>query len=109
MGYNRRGKINADSAIATLRIGYADGFRRALSNGIGKVFVHGKTAPVVGTIAMDMTMVDVTHIPGVEEGDEVEIFGHNISVASVARDCGTIPYEILTGISQRVKRVYIEE
>lgn len=109
VGYNRKGKINADSVIATLRIGYADGLRRVLSNGVGKVFINGKRAPVVGTIAMDMTMVDITHISGVEEGDEVEIFGHNISVAEVAKDCGTIPYEILTGISQRVKRVYIEE
>ena len=58
---------------------------------------------------MDMTMVDVTDIPGVEERDEVEIFGNNISVAAVAKSCNTISYEILTGISQRVKRIYIEE
>lgn len=109
VGYNRRGKINSDSVIATLRIGYADGLRRVLSNGIGKVFINGKRAPIVGTIAMDMTMVDITHIQDVEEGDEAEIFGYNISVAEVAKDCGTIPYEILTGVSQRVKRVYIEE
>ncbi|HEX5153998.1 MAG TPA: bifunctional UDP-N-acetylmuramoyl-tripeptide:D-alanyl-D-alanine ligase/alanine racemase [Parafilimonas sp.] len=109
VGYNRRGKIQSDSMIATLRIGYADGLRRSLSNGIGKVFLHGKLAPVVGSIAMDMTMVDVTHIPGVKEQDEAEIFGNNISVTEVARQCNTIPYEILTGINQRVKRIYIEE
>ncbi|MEO8712229.1 MAG: bifunctional UDP-N-acetylmuramoyl-tripeptide:D-alanyl-D-alanine ligase/alanine racemase, partial [Parafilimonas sp.] len=109
VGYNRKGKINTDSIIATLRIGYADGLRRSLSNGTGKVFIRGKFAPVVGTIAMDMTMIDVTNIPGVEEGDEAEVFGNNISVADVAKSIGTIPYEILTGISQRVKRIYIEE
>jgi alanine racemase len=109
VGYNRSGKIDTDTVIATLRIGYADGFRRSLSNGVGKVFIRGKLAPVVGTIAMDMTMVDVTNISGVEEGDQAEIFGNHISVAEVAKNCSTIPYEILTGVSQRVKRIYIEE
>lgn len=109
VGYNRRGKINVDSTIATLRIGYADGFRRALSNSVGKVFIRGKYAPVVGSVAMDMTMVDVTGINDVEEGDEVEIFGNNISISELAKNCNTIPYEILTGISSRVKRIYIEE
>ncbi len=109
VGYNRRGKIHADAVIATLRIGYADGLRRALSNGVGRVFIRGKFAPFIGSVAMDMAMADVTNIADVEEGDEVEIFGRNISVAEVAEDCGTIPYEILTGIGQRVKRIYIEE
>ena len=109
VGYNRRGKVNTDAVIATLRIGYADGLRRALSNGIGRVFIRGKFAPVIGSVAMDMAMADVTNIADVEEGDEVEIFGRNISVAEVAENCGTIPYEILTGIGQRVKRIYIEE
>jgi Alr-MurF fusion protein len=109
VGYNRRGKINSDATIATLRIGYADGLRRSLSNGVGKVFIHGKLAPVIGSVAMDMTMVDISNIAGVEEGDEAEIFGNNISVVEVAKNCDTIPYEILTGISQRVKRIYIEE
>ena len=109
VGYNRRGKINVDSIVATLRIGYADGFRRALSNSVGKVFIRGKYAPVVGSVAMDMTMVDVTGINDVEEGDEVEIFGNNISISELAKNSNTIPYEILTGISNRVKRIYIEE
>jgi alanine racemase len=109
VGYNRRGKINTDAVIATLRIGYADGLRRALSNGVGRVFIRGKFAPVIGSVAMDMAMADVTHITDAEEGDEVEIFGRNISVAEVAENCDTIPYEILTGIGQRVKRIYIEE
>jgi alanine racemase len=108
-GYNRKGKVLRDSVIATLRIGYADGLRRNLGNGVGKVFIKGKIAPVIGTIAMDMTMVDVTKIAGIKEDDEAEIFGVNISVQDVAKSCGTIAYEILTGISQRVKRVYVEE
>ncbi len=109
IGYNRKGKISRDSVIATIRIGYADGFSRRLSNGVGKVYIKGKMAPVIGTVCMDMTMVDVTDIPNLQEGDEVEIFGSNLSVSQLARWCGTIPYEILTGIHQRVKRVYVEE
>ncbi len=109
IGYNRRGKVTKDSLIATIRIGYADGFDRRLSNGKGKVYINGVDAPVIGSVAMDMVMVDVTDVPGVEEGGVVEIFGNNISVQQVAAWCGTIPYEILTGISQRVKRVYVEE
>jgi len=108
IGYNRRGKTIRDSLIATIRIGYADGFSRKLGLGNGKVFIRGKMAPVIGSVCMDMTMVDVTGIDDVREEDEVEIFGKHISVQEVAAWCGTIPYEVLTGISQRVKRVYIE-
>ena len=109
VGYNRRGKTTRDSIIAVIRIGYADGFRRSLGYGNSKVFIHGKEAPVIGTVAMDMTMIDVTDIPNVQEGDEVEIFGKNISVQQVAKWCDTIPYEILTSVNQRVKRIYVEE
>ncbi len=109
IGYNRKGLLKRNSVIATLRIGYADGFSRRLSNGNGVVFIKGKKAPVAGNVCMDMTMVDVTGIEGVKEGDEVEIFGNNITVQQVAEQCGTIAYEILTGISRRVKRIYIEE
>lgn len=109
IGYNRRGKVSTDSLIATIRIGYADGFDRRLGNGVGKVFINGVAAPVVGSVAMDMAMVDVSHVPGVAEGDVVEVFGRNITVQQLAAWCGTIAYEILTGISQRVKRVYVEE
>ncbi len=109
IGYNRRGRVKRDSIIATIRIGYADGFSRRLSNGAGKVFIKGLMAPVIGTVCMDMTMVDVTDVKGIQEGDEVEIFGSHIPVQQVAEWCGTISYEILTGINQRVKRVYIEE
>jgi len=109
VGYNRLGKLHDDAVVATLRIGYADGLKRCLSNGVGKIYIKGKTAPVIGSVAMDMTMVDVTGIRGIHEDDEVEIFGSHIPLEDVALACNTISYEILTGISQRVKRVYVEE
>lgn len=109
IGYNRKGTLKRDSKIATVRIGYADGFNRKMGNGAGNMFVKNKSAPTVGNVCMDMTMFDVTDIADVREGDEVELFGKNISVESVAQICETISYEIMTGISQRVKRIYIEE
>jgi len=109
VGYNRRGKVYKEELIATLRIGYADGVRRQLSNGVGSVWIKGKLAPIIGSVCMDMLMVVATNIEGIQEGDEAEIFGRNIPVQDVAKQCGTIPYEILTSISQRVKRIYIEE
>ncbi|HVZ24702.1 MAG TPA: alanine racemase, partial [Sediminibacterium sp.] len=109
IGYNRRGVLQRDSLIATVRIGYADGFPRSLGLGKAGMYVRGHIAPVVGQVCMDMTMLDVTDVPGVSEGDEVEVFGRHIPVQQVAAEGGTIPYEILTGISQRVKRIYLEE
>ena len=109
VSYNRRGKIEKDSMIATIRIGYADGFPRRLGNGIGKVWIKNKLAPVTGTVCMDMFMIDVTGIPGVQEGDDVIIFGSQLPVEDVAKWAETIPYEIMTGVSQRVRRVYFEE
>jgi alanine racemase len=109
VGYNRKGTVQRKSVIATVRIGYADGYPRAFSNGKGFMLVGGKQAPVIGTICMDMTMLDITDLPGIKEGDEVIIFGPALSVKQVAKWAGTIPYEILTGISQRVKRVYYQE
>ena len=109
VSYGRRGLVKRDSVIATVRIGYADGYPRSLSNGAGKIWVNGKLAPIVGSICMDMTMIDVTDIPGVKEGDDVIIFGNELAVTQVAQWAQTIPYEILTGVSQRVKRVYYEE
>jgi alanine racemase len=109
VGYSRGGLVTRDSLIATIRIGYADGFDRRLGNGVGQVFVKGMFAPVAGSVCMDMTMVDITDIQGVEEGDMVEIFGSNLPVEKVASLCETIPYEIMTGVSQRVKREYYEE
>ncbi|HEY3371996.1 MAG TPA: bifunctional UDP-N-acetylmuramoyl-tripeptide:D-alanyl-D-alanine ligase/alanine racemase [Prolixibacteraceae bacterium] len=108
VGYSRKGIMVRDSQIAVLPIGYADGYDRRLSNGVGKVYVKGHTVPVVGNICMDMCMIDVTGLQ-VSVGDEVELMGEHILVSDLADTMGTIPYEILTGISQRVKRVYLQE
>jgi Alr-MurF fusion protein len=109
VSYNRKGIVKRDSVIATVRLGYADGYPRRLGNGVGKMMVNGKLVPVIGTICMDMTMLDVTDVPNVQEADEVTVFGAELTVEQVADWAGTIPYEIMTGISQRVKRVYFEE
>jgi len=108
VGYGRKGKVNQDAEIAVLPIGYADGYDRRLSNGVGKVYVKGQTVPVVGNICMDMCMIDVTGLQAIV-GDEAELMGEHILVSKIAETIGTIPYEILTGISQRVKRVYLQE
>lgn len=109
VSYNRRGVIKRNSLIATLRIGYADGVDRKLGYGNGKVWIRGQLAPIIGTVCMDMMMVDVTDIPGVTEKDTVEIFGSHLPVQQVAAWRQTIAYEVLTAVGQRIKRVYIEE
>ena len=109
VGYNRKGIASEPARIATVRIGYADGYSRSLGNGLGKMMVRGAMAPTMGSICMDMTMIDISHIPAAREGDEVTVFGPELSVEQLARWAGSIPYEILTGISQRVKRVYFED
>lgn len=109
VGYNRAGKLSRDSIIATVRLGYADGYSRKLGCNKGSMWIQGKLAPVVGDICMDMTMIDITDIPGVKEGDDVEVFGSNLPVEQLASWAETIPYEILTSIGQRVKRVYIQD
>jgi Alr-MurF fusion protein len=106
VGYSRRGKLERDSIIATVRIGYADGYNRKLGNGKGKMLVNGALAPTIGSICMDMTMIDITDIPNVSEGEYVIVLGEALPVQQIATWCETIPYEILTGISQRVKRIY---
>lgn len=108
VGYGRKGIVTHASEIAILPIGYADGYDRRLSNGVGKVFVKGQIAPVIGNICMDMCMIDVTGLQA-SVGDEVELMGEHILVTDLANTIGTIPYEILTGISQRVKRIYLQE
>lgn len=109
VGYGHKGILEKNTTIATIRIGYADGYPRNLSYGIGKVWVNGVTAPVIGTVCMDMTMVDISEAGDVKEGDTVILFGKEIPVTQVAQWAQTIPYEILTGVSTRVKRVYFEE
>ncbi|MBC8004186.1 MAG: alanine racemase, partial [Verrucomicrobia bacterium] len=108
VGYGRKGVVTQDSQIAVLPIGYADGYDRRLSNGVGQVYVKEKVVPVIGNICMDMCMIDVTGLQ-VAVGDEVELMGEHIHVSDIAQAIGTIPYEILTGISQRVKRVYLQD
>lgn len=108
IGYGRVGKAEKDMLLATIPIGYADGLSRVLGNGRGHLFISGTLVPIIGNVCMDMTMVDVTGL-AVKEGDPVEIFGENRSIKQLAEEMGTIPYEILTGISGRVKRVYFQE
>lgn len=105
IGYGRKGIAVQDTKIATIAIGYADGFLRAFSNGKISLLVNGKSAPVIGNICMDMCMLDITGIDA-KEGDEVIIFGENPSVKQLADAIDTIPYEILTNISNRVSRVF---
>ncbi len=109
VGYNRNGKINKDSTIAIIRIGYADGLSRKMGNGNGYMFLKNTKVPIIGDVCMDMTMIDITGILEVKEGDEVEIFGRNININTIAPSIGTIPYEVMTGVNQRVKRVYLDE
>lgn len=108
LGYGRKGRVEVESVIATIPIGYADGLNRRFGNGVGKVLINSKLAPFIGNICMDTCMVDATGI-GVAEGDEVVIFGHGLPLTAVAQAIGTIPYEVLTSISRRVKRVYFQE
>ncbi|MDJ1491349.1 bifunctional UDP-N-acetylmuramoyl-tripeptide:D-alanyl-D-alanine ligase/alanine racemase [Cytophagaceae bacterium DM2B3-1] len=108
VGYGRRGKVTRDSTTATIAIGYADGFDRRFSIGTGSVWINGQLAPVIGSVCMDMSMVDITNIEA-QEGDEVIIFGEQLPVQQLARWAGTIPYEIMTGISERVKRIFYTE
>jgi alanine racemase len=109
VSYNRKAVVKRNSIIATVRIGYADGFSRRLGNGTGKMWLKDQLVPVIGTVCMDMTMLDITGIEDVREGDEVIVFGNELPVQQLATWAGTIPYEIMTAISQRVKRVYFEE
>jgi alanine racemase len=105
VGYSRKGKLPHGGKIATLAIGYADGYDRRFSQGKGYVLIHGKKAPVIGNVCMDMVMVNVSEIE-TKAGDEAIIYGENISLKDLADRIGTIPYELLTNISTRVKRVY---
>jgi alanine racemase len=108
VGYNRAWTADKDTTIGIIPIGYADGLSRRLSNGQGHLMVKGEVVPIIGNVCMDMCFIDITGI-NAREGDEVIIFGKEMPITHLAEEMGTIPYEILTGISRRVKRVYFEE
>ena len=108
VGYSRKGKIERNSVIAAIPIGYADGLNRHLGNRHGYCLVNGQKAEYVGNICMDVAMIDVTDIP-CKEGDQVEIFGEHLPVTQLSDELDTIPYEVLTGVSNRVKRVYFQD
>jgi alanine racemase len=108
IGYGRKGKATHNMRIATIAIGYADGFSRAFSQRKGVVMINGKRAPVIGNVCMDMTMIDITDVDA-KEGDEVILFGKDLPIHEVADRISTIPYEILTNTSERVKRVFWSE
>ena len=108
IGYSRKGKAEKDITIAVVPVGYADGLNRKLSNGKGKLYINGFFVPIVGNVCMDMCMVDITNC-NIHEGDEVIVFGKEQSVINLANVLETIPYEIFTSVSSRVKRVYYQE
>jgi alanine racemase len=108
VGYGRHGVLERDSRIATVNIGYADGFDRHFGNGHVNMWVSGKLCPTVGNVCMDAVMIDVTDVP-CKVGDTVEIFGEHVPVEQLSEARETIPYEILTSVSPRVKRVYYRE
>jgi alanine racemase len=108
IGYGRKGVAKEPLTTATIAIGYADGYSRAFSRGVGAVSVNGQVAKVIGNVCMDMTMINVTGLD-VKEGDEVIIFGTAMPIENVANSINTIPYEILTNTSSRVKRIFVAE
>jgi alanine racemase len=105
VGYGQTWRARRASKIGVLGVGYADGYRRALSN-VGEVFINGRRAPVVGRVCMDLTMIDVTEVPGAEVGSTAELFGRHVTVEEMAERLGTITYELLTNVGRRVTRVY---
>jgi len=108
IGYGRHGVLQRDSRVATLTIGYADGFDRHFGNGHASVWINGTLCPTVGNVCMDAVMVDVTQAQ-CQVGDVAQVFGTHVPIQALADARGTIPYEILTSVSPRVKRVYYRE
>ena len=108
VSYGGRGASDHDREIAVIPVGYADGLRRSMGEGRGSLFIRGRKVPITGSICMDMCMADVTGMK-VAAGDEAEVFGSHISIEEIAALCNTIPYEILTSIPPRVKRIYVNE
>ncbi|MFH1936140.1 MAG: alanine racemase, partial [Bacteroidota bacterium] len=113
VGYNRKGVAERDTVIAVVPVGYADGLNRRLGNGCGQMLVGGQLVPLIGNVCMDLCMLDITGIvdtgTGIEEGQEVVVFGDGLPLSNLADTLQTIPYEIMTGISRRVKRIYYHE
>jgi alanine racemase len=109
VGYGRKSLLSHDAKIATIRIGYADGYPRSLGNGKGSFLIRGHEVRSVGNVCMDMTMVDITGHDDIVIDDDVLVFGPDKSILEIAKDAGTIAYEIMTGISERVPRVYFGE
>ena len=108
VGYSRKGKLTKTTTIATIAIGYADGFDRRFSNGVGKVSINGVLCAVIGNVCMDMTMIDISGVE-VKEGDEVIVFGDSPTLIEQSKAIGTIAYELLTGVGERVKRVFFKQ
>ena len=108
IGYGRKGAVKSEKTIATIAVGYADGYSRRFGNGKAQVMINGKLAPTIGNICMDMSMVDVSGLD-VNVGDEVILFGKEPTIQDLANISDTIPYEILTNVSSRVKRVFFAE
>ena len=108
VGYSRKWVVKSDARIGVVPVGYADGLDRRLSNGVGSLLVGGKMVPIIGNVCMDMCMIDLTGVDAAE-GDEVIVFGDDYPVWEMAKSVGTIPYEVLTGIGRRVKRIYFYE
>jgi Alr-MurF fusion protein len=109
VGYGGHFILDRDKRLATITIGYADGLMRKAGNGASSVLIDGHLAPTIGSICMDMTMIDITHLPNVKVGDEVEIFGSHLDIQNLSKTCDTISYEILSRISSRVKRIYVTD
>ena len=111
MSYGRTCTLGRESLLAVVPVGYADGLPRLCSNGL-EVLIHGRRAPVMGRVCMDMCMVDVTDIPGVKAGDVATVYGRDgedrVTVEEAARRAGTVQYELLCAVSERVPRVYLE-
>ena len=108
IGYGRKGRAEQGKKIAVVPLGYADGINRKLSNGVGFMLINGKKAPIIGNICMDLLMLDVTDL-NVKEGDKVVVFNSERPFSEIAEQLDTIPYEVLTAISPRVRRVYFTE
>jgi len=108
VGYGCADVSENERNIAILPVGYADGLNRKLGNRNGNMYIKGSRVPIIGNVCMDMCMVDITGLK-IETGDEAEIFGDKISINEIAEECQTIPYEILTSIPRRVKRVFFRE